>query len=289
MPRKRPLPALAIIIPAYNEASVIEKCLLSCLEQTVAADEILVVNNNSSDDTAKIVRAFIRMHPEGNIRLLNQNKLQGLIPTRNDGFAQAASDIYGRIDADSLIDPTWVEQVKLSFARNKKLAGLTGPVRYHDMPAGRVSLKADERIRGALDRMSRKYKFLFGSNMAVRASAWEAIKDDTCLDAEDVMHEDIDIALHLSEHGLKISYNPKMVGGMSARRLEDSPWEFYNYIMRYERTFRAHGVRSATARIPILIYLLIYFPTRTIRKIYNPETGKFSLKRLRQERQQADK
>lgn len=281
---KRKLPTLAIIIPVYNEESVIEKCLATCAEQTISAEEIIVVNNKSTDDTVKIVRACIKRWPDAGIRLVQQNKRQGIIPTRNYGFEVAKSDIYGRIDADSLIDPNWVEQVKRCFTE-PTVAATSGPVRYHDMPAGRVSLKMDERVRRILDRMSHDYKMLFGSNMAVRATAWDTIKAETCADVEDVLHEDIDIAIHLYEHQLKIVYNPGMIGGMSARRLEDAPREFYNYVMRFDRTFKAHNVRSATARIPIVVYLLIYFPSRAIRKLYDPVTGRFSLDRLRRSRE----
>lgn len=284
---KQRLPTLAIIIPAYNEAGVIEKCLASCIDQTIKAEEILVVNNKSTDETEKVVRAFIKAHPDENVRLLQQNKDQGINPTRNHGFATAKADVYGRIDADSIIDPAWVEEVKLCFS-DLAVDAASGPVRYHDMPAGRVSLRVDERIRRTLDSMAKDYKFLFGSNMAIRASAWDAIKNEVCLDKEDLLHEDIDIALHLFQSDFNIVYNPKMIGGMSARRLEDSPREFYKYVMRFDRTFKVHGVKSARARIPIFLYLLVYFPTRAVRKLYDPETGRLSFERLRKIRNQQE-
>jgi hypothetical protein len=97
------------------------------------------------------------------------------------------------------------------------------------------------------------------------------------------MHEDVDLALTLFENDFEVVYEPEMIGGMSARRLEDSPRNFYRYVMRFERTFKAHDVRSATARIPILIYLLTYFPLRTIRKFYDGDTNQFTLQKLRDE------
>ncbi len=103
------------------------------------------------------------------------------------------------------------------------------------------------------------------------------------MDEADELHEDIDLALTMFENGLEIIYDPKMIGGMSARRIEDSPRDFYQYVMRFERTFKAHGVKSATARIPIFIYLLTYFPIRTIRKFYDGETSRFTLRKLRDE------
>lgn len=273
------LPTLSIVIPVYNEEKVIEKCLLSCINQTDAAEEVIVVNNNSTDATASIVRRLQRAHPTAGIRLLTE-KEQGIVPARNRGINAAKSDIVGRIDADSILDVNWVHAVRRVFA-NKKVAAATGPVVYHDMPLPKVGLALDSRIRRVLHSSAKDYTFLFGSNMAIRKTAWRQIQDLLHRDEEDLLHEDIDIALGLYRKGLYVAYEPEMIGGMSARRIEDKPREYYNYVMRFERTFQAHGVTSASARMPIFIYLLIYFPVRTLRKFYDSETNKFTFSKLR--------
>ena len=275
------LPTVAIIIPAYNEEETIEKCLDSCLDQTSPADEIIIVNNNSTDDTVNIVKRYQRNNPDHVIRLLNE-KEQGIIAARNHGFNAAKSDVMGRIDSDSTISPTWVEAVRATFA-DENVAAATGPVQYYDMPMQDLGLKVDEKIRNALHNMAKDHRFLFGSNMAMRRSVWQQIRQFSNLDPNDELHEDIDLALTLFENGFEVTYDPKMVGGMSARRLEDSPRKFYSYVMRFERTFKAHNVRSATARIPILIYLLTYFPLRTVRKFYDGYNNQFTLQKLRDE------
>lgn len=272
-------PTVSIVIPAYNEEDKIEKCLLSCIEQGDLAEELIVVNNNSTDETAAIVRRIQRKYPEANVRLLNE-KEQGIIPARNRGLNSAKGEVIGRIDADSILYEGWVKSVRKTFAK-KTVAAATGPVKYHDMPLPEVGFKFDNKIRSALHNSAKDHTFVFGSNMAIRKSAWEAIKDDTHRDKEDQLHEDIDIALCLFKKNLKVAYDPCMVGGMSARRLEDGPRNFYNYVMRFERTFKIHGVKSTTARIPIFIYILIYFPVRTLRKFYDGETSKFTLRKLR--------
>src|SRR5690606_27099250 len=115
--------------------------------------------------------------------------------------------------------------------------------------------KADDALRRALVKVTKESHLLFGSNMAIRASAWRQIRHDACVDAADELHEDIDLSLHLHEHGLRIAYSSDMVTGMSARRLDDSPREFYNYVMRFERTYDRHKVRSLTLRAPMAIFL----------------------------------
>jgi glycosyltransferase involved in cell wall biosynthesis len=276
------LPSVAIVIPAYNEELAIDHCLDACINQTSPADEIIVVDNMSTDRTAEIVARYQQEYPKANIRLLYETDEQGITPARNHGFNHAKSEVIGRIDADSIIEPGWVEAVRKTFMR-RDVAASTGPVLYHDMPMQKFGFAADEKIRRTLHRLARDHRFLFGSNMAIRASAWQQIAALTSHDPDDQMHEDIDLALVLYKNDLEIVYDPTMMAGMSARRLEDSPRDFYNYVMRFERTFKAHGIKSATARIPIFIYLLIYFPVRTVRKFYDGETNQFTLKKLRDE------
>lgn len=259
-------PTVSIVIPAYNEEDVIKACLESCLKQSDAPDEIIVVDNNSTDSTASIVRSFQRRHKEARIRLLKESK-QGIIPARNKGFAAASSEVLGRIDADAMISREWVANVRRTFS-DASVAAATGPVSYHDMPLPGIGLAVDARIRKVLHMSAKKHTFLFGSNMAIRKSAWLEIQDIIHTDEKDELHEDIDIALCLFRKGLRVVYDSAMIGSMSARRLEDSPKDFYNYVMRFERTFKAHDCRSAHARIPMFIYLLIYFPIRTLRKVY---------------------
>lgn len=275
-------PTVSIVIPAYNEQESIAKCLDACVSQTSAPDEVIIVNNMSTDDTVKIVRRYQRENPEISIRLLNQTKHQGITPTRDHGFNQVKSDIIGRIDADSIIEPYWVEVVRNTFS-HKEVDAATGPVLYHDMPLQRAGFRVDEKIRSTLHRLAKDHRFLFGTNMAMRASAWRQVRHLTQLDLENAMHEDIDLALTLYENDFNIVYEPDMVAGMSARRLEDSPRDFYRYCMRYERTVKAHGVKSRTARLPIFIYLLIYFPIRTVRIFYDGENSRFTFDKLRAE------
>lgn len=259
------LPTVSIVIPAYNEQDTIKACIVAALDQTVPANEIIVVDNKSTDDTAAIVRALQATYPESPIVYARQDAVQGLIPTRNFGLDLATSEVIGRIDADSVLEPTWVEEVQKAFI-DPKVAACTGPVIYYDMPLRRFGAIADDALRRALIRIASEYHLLFGSNMALRASAWQKIRDEVCLDPDDELHEDVDISLHLHEHKLKIAYSSDMVTGMSARRLDDSPREYYNYVMRFERTYKKHKVRSLALRAPMAIFLSAYPALKAMRQ-----------------------
>ncbi|CAN5252691.1 glycosyltransferase family A protein [soil metagenome] len=259
------LPTVSIVIPAYNEQDTIKACVLAALDQTVAALEILVVDNRSTDGTAAAVHALQAAYPDSPIRYVKQDAQQGLIPTRNFGLDSATAEVIGRIDADSVLEPNWVEQVQKAFA-DPEVAACTGPVIYYDMPLRRFGHIADDALRRALIVIASENHLLFGSNMAIRATAWRQIRDEVCLDPDDELHEDVDLSLHLHEHDLKIAYSSEMVTGMSARRLDDSPREFYNYVMRFERTYKKHNVRSIALRAPMAIFLSAYPALKAMRQ-----------------------
>lgn len=261
-----PLPSVSIIIPAYNEQATIRSCLLAAVMQTVPAHEIIVVDNRSTDDTAERVRSVMAEHPNAPITLLAQNDEQGLIPTRNLGLDAATGDVLGRIDADSILEPNWVEQVQLGFTEDA-IAAATGPVLYYDMPLRRFGLRADDQTRRVILKLSRDYHFLFGSNMAIRASAWRQIRHEVCRDESDLMHEDIDLSIHLAQHNLKATYIPTMISGMSARRLEDSPRDYAFYVNRFDRTYARHRLRNPMLRAPMVVFFAIYPLAKFLRSI----------------------
>jgi glycosyltransferase involved in cell wall biosynthesis len=255
---------VSIIIPAWNESERIVNCLLHATRQTVAPHEIIVVDNKSTDNTSSLVTDFIDKNPGSNVILMHQDEEQGLIPTRNYGLNHATGDILGRIDADSMLKPDWVEVVTGIFTEDPAAMGASGPVVYYDMPARKIALKGDNRYRKHSNRKDAR-PLLFGSNMALRATAWKQIADQVCRDKEDVMHEDVDITLHMEGNDLKTVYSPRMITGMSARRMDTSLSSFRNYMKRFKNTFDAHPQHSRKSKPEYLLTALypvlhLWFP-----------------------------
>lgn len=114
---------VSIIIPAWNEQDRIADCLTNAIRQTVMPHEVIVVDNRSTDDTTGAVERFMEAHPQAPIRLLHQDAEQGLIPTRNFGLNAATGDVLGRIDADCMLKPDWVEVVAGIFTEDAEAMG----------------------------------------------------------------------------------------------------------------------------------------------------------------------
>ena len=255
--RKDIVKTVSIVIPAYNEEDTILPCLESCIAQTVPAHEIIVVNNKSTDKTVAIVREVQTLYPDAPILLIEQADSQGITPTRNKGFDSATGDIIGRIDSDSIVEPNWVEETIKAFV-DPTVAAITGPVIYYEFPFRRFGRIADDTMRKAMFKLVRDYKFLFGSNMGLTRDAWRAVRDETCADEEDLMHEDLDLAVHIHRAGLTIVYAPNVIAGMSLRRMDDSPSDMVSYLMRFDRTYNHHGIPDRRLRVPAAAFLAVY-------------------------------
>jgi glycosyltransferase involved in cell wall biosynthesis len=273
-------PSVAIVIPAYNEERFIGKCLESCIDQTSVPDEIIVVNNRSTDDTASIVRRYQEANPDIDIRLIDQNEHQGIAPTRNCGFDHAQSDIISRTDADSIVANDWVETIRRRF-EDPDIDATSGPIVFYDMPFRGFLFWLDCLLREKVQSRARNERFLIGANMALRTQAWKSVRQLTQLDLEDRLHEDVDLALTLFKNDFEIGYDAGMVAGMSARRVESSLPDFCRYVTRYTRTTDLHGIKSPAAWTSIITLLVLYYPFRTMRFFYDLENLQFTSAKLR--------
>src|SRR5579884_4992 len=99
---------LSLVIPVYNEAELLPLCLDSVAALKDKPDEVIVVDNNSSDQTAAIASSY------SFVKLIKEPR-QGVVHARSRGFNEATGDIIARIDGDSILPPDWTDRVKAVF------------------------------------------------------------------------------------------------------------------------------------------------------------------------------
>lgn len=99
---------VSIIVPAYNVEGYIEDCLNSLINQTLKEIEIIVVNDESTDSTPKIIEKFAQK--DSRIKVINQ-KNQGLSGARNSGLKIAQGEYIGFVDSDDYVDLDYFEKL----------------------------------------------------------------------------------------------------------------------------------------------------------------------------------
>lgn len=221
---------LSLIIPTYNEQRHIKDCLDSIAKQSRMPEEVILVDNNSSDDTVAIAKKYKF------VRVIKEKK-QGLIYARNAGFRAAKGDILGRIDADSVLVEDWVQVVMAELHENLDIAAVTGPGYFRALRR----LNDEETIfwTKMYNRLAMGYfrfQVLWGANMAIRSKVWSELLPHTALKDSDV-HEDQDISGVLNMHGFKIKYVDSMRIYSDVERYWDTS-KLYAYYKRSLKTVR---------------------------------------------------
>lgn len=116
---------LSIIVPVYNVADYLAKCLDSLLAQDIPQNEyeIIVINDGSTDNSAEIAKQYADKH--SNIILINQEN-QGLSGARNTGIANAKGEYVQFVDSDDYLEENvlggllkQIEEHKLDVLRFK--------------------------------------------------------------------------------------------------------------------------------------------------------------------------
>jgi glycosyltransferase involved in cell wall biosynthesis len=262
---------ISIVIPVYNEAGRLADCLQAISHLKVKPLEVLVVDNNSTDSTVAVARQF------DFVTILHE-KRQGVTHARNRGFDAAKGDIIARIDADTLVSPQWTAQISRLFEA-PTVAAVTGAISYYDVALHQVIDKFDLFIRSWLARHMPGRVFLLGANMALRRSAWQAVRPYVCNQTR--LHEDLDLAVHLAEVGQRVVYTPELIVGVSGRRADTNAKEFYEYLMLSPQTYGYHAALEYRYLYPvILLVMVLYIPLRMLFRGYNMQTGRFSWRLL---------
>lgn len=264
---------VSIVIPAYNEQTHLRLCLESIARQTVTPFEVIVVDNNSTDATAAIAQSFPF------VRLVTE-KRQGVMFARDCGFDAAHGEIIGRLDADSIVAPNWVEIIRQVF-QDESVHAATGTVRYREVCFSSVFDAIDFRIRSFMAGRCAPLgeQSMQGVNLAIRKSVWDEVKSHVCHERRH--HEDLDLSAHLAIAKYKAIFEPQMVVTNTARQADAKPKTFYEYAISTPRTYRIHGLKSSRYMYPITWFVIVlYVPIRIAYRGYNPATGKFSFRRL---------
>ena len=273
-----PEPTLSVVIPAHNEEQYIGKCLDHLLAQEDQLHEVLVVDNNSTDSTSEIVASYLPRHPK--LRLLEEPR-PGVAFARNKGFDAATGDILGRLDSDSRAYPDWASTVLEFFRRDgiDEVGAISGLNNSYDSPfrplKGWYTRKMIERGNFGGDR---EINNLHGANMAVRRTVWNKVRADTSTEHD--VHEDLDLALTIREHDIKILQLSDMMVDISPRRAFTPPKEFTKYIDSGTKTFAMHDKLTPGIEQALKAHWRFHAFLYVLHRPLDPATGRYSLTHL---------
>ena len=148
-------PLVSIVIPVHNGEKYIREALDSCVGQTYQNIEIIIVNDDSKDNTLEILKEYEKK--DNLIQVISVSKQNGLGNVINIGIRQAKGEYIARMDADDVMSPTRLEKQVEYLNSNPRCVAVGGQIDIID---------ADSKITGHReyameDKDIKKNMFLF--------------------------------------------------------------------------------------------------------------------------------
>jgi glycosyltransferase involved in cell wall biosynthesis len=200
---------ISVVIPVWNDAALLDACLVALSRQSRTPDEIIVVDNNSTDDSALVaLRHGARVIPQ---------PLQGIAASSATGFDAADGELIARLDADSVPPRTWLERIERLSVEAGPLTVITGPGTFYG--SGRVAAWLGRTFYlgsfFATFRIILGHSPIFGSNFMMSRELWRRVRD-TVHRTTRTVHDDIDLSYQL-QPDMNVRFVPSLTVGISSR------------------------------------------------------------------------
>lgn len=223
-------PTVSVVIPVRDDAKELRRCLTLLAAQSVAPDEIVVVDNGCRDDSALVAR-------DGGARVVPEPR-PGIPYAAAAGYDAAAGDIIARLDADSRPPADWVQQVVHAMS-DPRVDAVTGPGRFHDVPSvlRRPAAALYLGLYFVLTSLALANVPLWGSSMAIRATAWRRVSGQVHRDLD--VHDDMDLTFALGPKA-NIRFVKQLRVDVSGRSLRGGHRQLRRRMHRAITTLRAN-------------------------------------------------
>ena len=217
---------ISLLVPCYNEEKLLEATIRSCLNQTRKFDELVFIDDSSSDRTPEILerykdRVVARRTPK------NTGNKSG---AQEFGLQFVTGDIFVMTDADTLLDPKFVEEIEKEFD-DPKVAAVAGYVK--SIPYNWLTLcRAFDYVIGQhVHKIAQDYMHYIvvmpGAACAFRADIFRKyITFD-----HDTLTEDLDFTYKLHHNYFRIAYTTKAIS------YTQDPPTLKNYINQMRRWY----------------------------------------------------
>lgn len=254
---------VSYIVVTYNSQNHIAKCIESILNQSHKNFEIVIVDNDSKDDTRTILQSLTDKN--NNIKLILNSENTGYGNAIMSGFENSRGDFLAILNADSFLEKEWAENMLKGFRSDDDIMSASGVVFFPDgqvqttggmMDKYGAIAQRDGKIYNS--RKIKSYKLFYndGSCFMLKRKILEIIRFDPNLF---LYYEDVDMSWRIRLLGYKIGF------AKDAISYHDSGQSFLDvnttkfYFLARNRLYvcmKNYSKRNARRRVPVLVMLL---------------------------------
>lgn len=159
---------ISVYVPCYNAERTIGACLASLIAQRRKPDEILLVDDGSTDRSLDIAKRY------PGVKIIQHAVNKGLATARNSGIRFSKGDLIASIDSDCAADPFWLQILEAEMERNPALSGVAGAVNESERGTIPDRWRTYHMAQHYGKKVVENPRFLFGANTVFRRGALEA-------------------------------------------------------------------------------------------------------------------
>jgi glycosyltransferase involved in cell wall biosynthesis len=182
--------SISTIIPTYNRAELLKNALESVINQTFPPDEVIVVDDGSTDNTEEIVLSF-----DSQVHYFRQENL-GVAAARNVGLRMATGEIITWLDADDLWEINFLATIITELERQPELDGLYSGFFYIDAKGKKIASVVDVVPAENLYTRLIEGNFIVTPSVAIRSQCYEEVG---FFDTDLRIGEDADMWMRLAQ------------------------------------------------------------------------------------------
>lgn len=271
LPEGTEYPVVSVLVPAHNEALVLKRTVQSLLNFDYPKDkyEIIVINDNSSDQTEEIISGLAAANPKSRLMCISTDKAvggTGKSNALNIGFSAASGSVIAIYDADNTPEPKALRLLVENLLADEKLGAVIGKFRTRNRNASLLSrfVNIETLSHQCMNQAGRYFFFKLctipGTNYVIRRRIIEEVGGWD----EKALSEDTEISFRIYRMGYYIKLVPQAVTWEQEphllpvwfrQRVRWARGNLYVMVKNFKYTFDRN---AGPMRMDTLYYALIY-------------------------------
>ncbi|MCS4532466.1 glycosyltransferase family 2 protein [Corynebacterium sp. ES2730-CONJ] len=236
---------ISMIIPCLNDAPLLARLLESLSDQTIPADEVIVIDNGSEDHSAEVAEKL-------GARVVSEPH-RGITRAVWAGFEASTGDIMVRTDADAVLPRDYIAKLHTTFDRADKnpglrVVGITGNARFQlPSPWSRIASKLYVGSYLSTTASALGHYPFYGTNFAIRRSWWEEVRDQVDF-TDTFVHEDLNLSFAVRPHET-VWYQDDLLVEMDPRALFGARQLFIRFTRGFYTMFKNFRTQPPPLRL----------------------------------------
>ena len=158
---KKELPLVSCMVSVHNEEAFVEKCLDSIFHQSYKQIEVIVVDDASTDETMKVLRAYKKNHQQS-LRIISLKKNVGKKAALCIAMEKAKGTIFAHTDSDSVWERAAISRVVRIFINNPNIGAVSGHGRANNASTNMLTKVQDAWMEGQFS-IRKAFESTFGA------------------------------------------------------------------------------------------------------------------------------